>query len=215
VLIASGVRYDLAVESPEYVRELTSHHVGGYLKIAPEALSDGPLSKMMKPGMDTYYRFKELFDRFSKEAGKEQYLIPYFIAAHPGTQDTDMLELALWLKSNGFRADQVQAFLPGPMATATAMYYTGLNPLKRVSRDSEKVYIPKGGRQRKLHKAFLRYHDPENWPLLREGLAALGREDLIGPGKSRLVPHESTRSAFRSKGNKKGLEFRTQHTRKR
>ena len=215
VLIASGVRYDLAVESPEYVRELTSHHVGGYLKIAPEALSDGPLSKMMKPGMDTYYRFKELFDRFSKEAGKEQYLIPYFIAAHPGTQDTDMLELALWLKSNGFRADQVQAFLPGPMATATAMYYTGLNPLKRVSRDSEKVYIPKGGRQRRLHKAFLRYHDPANWPLLREGLAALGREDLIGPGKSRLVPHESTRSAFRSKGNKKGLEFRTQHTRKR
>ena len=215
VLIASGIRYDLAVESPEYVKELTSHHVGGYLKIAPEALGDGPLSKMMKPGMGSYYRFKELFDKFSKEAGKEQYLIPYFIAAHPGTHDADMLELALWLKSNGFRADQVQAFLPGPMATATAMYYTGLNPLKRVSRDSEKVYIPKGGRQRRLHKAFLRYHDPANWPVLREGLTALGREDLIGPGKSRLVPSESASATFRSKRNKKGQEFRTQHTKKR
>lgn len=215
VLIASGIRYDLAVESPEYVRELTSHHVGGYLKIAPEALNDGPLSKMMKPGMDSYYRFKELFDRFSKEAGKEQYLIPYFIAAHPGTHDADMLELALWLKSNGFRADQVQAFLPGPMATATAMYYTGLNPLKRVSRDSEQVYIPKGGRQRRLHKAFLRYHDPANWPILREGLTALGREDLIGSGKGKLVPLESSRVISRSKRNAKKSEFRTQHTRKR
>ena len=137
VLIASGVRYDLAIESPEYVKELAQHHVGGYLKIAPEAIGEGPLSKMMKPGVGTYYRFKELFDRYSKEAGKEQYLIPYFIAAHPGTTDEDMLELALWLKKNGFRADQVQAFLPGPMATATAMYHSGKNPLKRVTRDSE------------------------------------------------------------------------------
>ena len=118
VLIASGVRYDLAIESPEYVKELAQHHVGGYLKIAPEAIGEGPLSKMMKPGVGTYYRFKELFDRYSKEAGKEQYLIPYFIAAHPGTTDEDMLELALWLKKNGFRADQVQAFLPSPMTTA-------------------------------------------------------------------------------------------------
>ena len=216
VLIASGVRYDLAIESPEYVKELTSHHVGGYLKIAPEALSEGPLSKMMKPGMGSYYRFKEMFDKYSKEAGKEQYLIPYFIAAHPGTTDTDMLELALWLKSHGFRADQVQAFLPGPMATATAMYYTGLNPLKRISRDSDSVYIPKGGRQRRLHKAFLRYHDPQNWPILREGLTALGRNDLIGPGKTKLVPHESaSRSPFGRNRKLKGQEVRTQHTKRR
>ncbi|NCW57720.1 MAG: YgiQ family radical SAM protein, partial [Gammaproteobacteria bacterium] len=144
VLIASGVRYDLAIESPEYVKELAQHHVGGYLKIAPEAIGEGPLSKMMKPGVGTYYRFKELFDRYSKEAGKEQYLIPYFIAAHPGTTDEDMLELALWLKKNGFRADQVQAFLPSPMATATAMYHSGKNPLRRVARNSEEVTIPKG-----------------------------------------------------------------------
>ena len=188
VLIASGVRYDLAIESPEYVQELAQHHVGGYLKIAPEAIGDGPLSKMMKPGVGTYDRFKELFDKFSKEAGKEQYLIPYFIAAHPGTRDEDMLELALWLKRNGFRADQVQAFLPSPMATATAMYHSGKNPLHRVTRTSEDVVIPKGTRQRRLHKAFLRYHDPNNWPLLREALRQMGRSDLIGNGRNQLVP---------------------------
>ncbi len=188
VLIASGVRYDLAIESPEYVKELAQHHVGGYLKIAPEAIAEGPLSKMMKPGVGTYDRFKELFDRFSKEAGKEQYLIPYFIAAHPGTRDEDMLELALWLKRNGFRADQVQAFLPSPMATATAMYHSGKNPLHKVSRTSEEVVIPKGIRQRRLHKAFLRYHDPNNWPVLREALRQMGRTDLIGNGRHQLVP---------------------------
>jgi uncharacterized radical SAM protein YgiQ len=188
VLIASGVRYDLAIESPEYVKELAQHHVGGYLKIAPEAIGEGPLSKMMKPGVGTYDRFKELFDRYSKEAGKQQYLIPYFIAAHPGTTDEDMLELAMWLKKNGFRADQVQAFLPSPMATATAMYHSGKNPLRRVTRGSEDVVIPRGLKVRRLHKAFLRYHDANNWPLLREALRRMGRADLIGPGKQHLVP---------------------------
>ncbi len=188
VLIASGVRYDLAIESPEYVKELATHHTGGYLKIAPEAIGDGPLSKMMKPGVGTYYRFKELFDRYSKEAGKEQYLIPYFIAAHPGTRETDMLELALWLKKNGFRADQVQAFLPSPMATATAMYHSGKNPLKKITRSSEEVVIPRGIKVRRLHKAFLRYHDSENWPLLREALRRMGRADLIGNGVRHLIP---------------------------
>jgi len=188
VLIASGVRYDLAVESPEYVKELATHHVGGYLKIAPEAIAEGPLSKMMKPGIGTYHRFKELFDRYSAEAGKEQYLIPYFIAAHPGTTDQDMLDLALWLKANGFRADQVQAFLPGPMATATAMWHTGKNPLRKVTRDSETVIVPKGHAQRRLHKALLRYHDANNWPMIREALKRMGRVDLIGNAKHQLVP---------------------------
>jgi len=188
VLIGSGLRYDLAVRSPEYVKELVSHHVGGYLKIAPEHTEAGPLSKMMKPGMDTYEKFKRLFDQASRAAGKEQYLIPYFIAAHPGTTDQDMLELALWLKRNGFRLDQVQTFLPTPLALATAMWHTGKNPLKRVSPRSEAVAVVRGGRQRKLHKAFLRYHDPENWPLLRETLKQMGRADLIGPGKRCLVP---------------------------
>lgn len=212
VLIASGVRYDLAIESPEYVRELAQHHVGGYLKIAPEAIGEGPLSKMMKPGIGTYDRFKELFDRYSREAGKEQYLIPYFIAAHPGTTDEDMLELALWLKRNGFRADQVQAFLPSPMATATAMYHSGKNPLRRVSRSSEEVVIPKGLKVRRLHKAFLRYHDANNWPTLREALRRMGRADLIGPGKQHLVPAwQPAGTGGMQEGQRK--PFRTQHVR--
>ncbi|MCC6303196.1 MAG: YgiQ family radical SAM protein [Gammaproteobacteria bacterium] len=188
VLVASGLRYDLAVKSPAYVKELVTHHVGGYLKIAPEHTESGPLSKMMKPGMGAYDRFKALFEKYSKEAGKEQYLIPYFIAAHPGTTDQDMLELALWLKRNGFRADQVQTFLPSPMASATAMYHSGKNPLRKVTRRSEAVPIPRGLKQRRLHKAFLRYHDPDNWPLLREALKRMGRADLIGNGKRHLVP---------------------------
>jgi uncharacterized radical SAM protein YgiQ len=188
ILIASGLRYDLAVKSPKYVEELATHHVGGYLKIAPEHVAEGPLSHMMKPGIGTYDRFKELFDRASKRAGKEQYLIPYFIAAHPGTTDDDMLQLALWLKKNGFRADQVQAFLPSPMASATAMYHSGKNPLGRVRRRGGDVHVPKGLKVRRLHKAFLRYHDPENWPLLRDALHRMGREDLIGNGKRHLVP---------------------------
>ena len=188
ILIGSGLRYDLAVESPEYVKELVTHHVGGYLKIAPEHTEGSPLSMMMKPGIGSYDRFKQMFDKYSAEAGKKQYLIPYFIAAHPGTRDEDMMHLAVWLKKNGFRADQVQTFYPSPMATATAMYHSGKNPLKRVGRDSEAVDIVRGEKRRRLHKAFLRYHDPQHWPLLREALKAMGRADLIGNGKQHLIP---------------------------
>ncbi|MFM8466498.1 MAG: YgiQ family radical SAM protein [Oxalobacteraceae bacterium] len=192
IQIGSGLRYDLAVRSPEYVKELVTHHVGGLLKIAPEHSEDGPLSKMMKPGMGSYYRFKELFDKYSKEAGKEQYLIPYFIAAHPGTTDDDMLNLALWLKQNDFRLDQVQTFLPTPMAMATAMYHTRKNPLRKIARDSETVETPRLAKIRKFHKALLRYHDPSNWEVLREGLKRMGRTDLIGNGAQHLVPRSDT-----------------------
>jgi len=188
VLVSSGLRYDLAVRNPEYVKELVTHHVGGYLKIAPEHTEEGPLSHMMKPSIGSYDKFKTMFEKYSKEAGKEQYLIPYFIAAHPGTSDQDMLELALWLKKNGLRADQVQTFLPTPMAIATAMYHTHRNPLKKVSRTSEAVETVRASSMRKLHKAFLRYHDAENWPLLRDALKEMGRADLIGNGKKHLIP---------------------------
>jgi uncharacterized radical SAM protein YgiQ len=188
VLIASGLRYDIAVETPEYVKELVTHHVGGYLKIAPEHTERGPLDKMMKPGIGTYDTFKAMFEKYTREAGKKQYLIPYFIAAHPGTTDNDMMNLALWLKRNKFRADQVQTFYPSPMATATAMYHSGKNPLKRVTRKSESVPAIRKLSQRRLHKAFLRYHDPDNWPLLRDELKKMGRRDLIGNGKMHLVP---------------------------
>ena len=188
ILIGSGVRYDLAVKSPEYVKELVQHHVGGYLKIAPEHSEENVLSKMMKPGMSAYDEFKAMFEKFSAEAGKKQYLIPYFIAAHPGTTDNDMLNLALWLKKYDFKLDQVQTFTPTPMAMATAMYHSGKNPLRKVTVDSENVAIPKAGNVRKLHKAFIRYHDPNNWPMLREALIKMGREDLIGNTKQHLIP---------------------------
>jgi uncharacterized radical SAM protein YgiQ len=213
VLIASGLRYDLAVKDPEYVRELVSHHVGGHLKIAPEHTEAGPLSRMMKPGMGSYDLFREMFDRFSREAGKEQYLIPYFIAAHPGTTTEDMMNLALWLKRNNFKADQVQTFIPSPMSTATAMYHGGRNPLRRVNYKSDKVITAKGLRARRLHKAFLRYHDPENWTLLRETLKKIGRADLIGSGRNHLIPAKQT--VPRTASKRKHKTFRTQHVRKR
>jgi uncharacterized radical SAM protein YgiQ len=211
VLIASGLRYDLAVETPEYVKELVTHHVGGYLKIAPEHTEDGPLGHMMKPGIGTYERFKTLFDTYSKQAGKKQYLIPYFIAAHPGTRDEDMVNLALWLKHNKFRADQVQTFYPSPMATATAMYHSRHNPLKRIRRTNEALPVVNKLKQRRLHKAFLRYHDPENWPLLRDELKRMGRRDLIGNGKLHLVPSRDPPKRHRLV-KEKSRPFATQHT---
>jgi uncharacterized radical SAM protein YgiQ len=189
VLIASGLRYDLAVHAPAYVRELVTHHVGGYLKIAPEHTEPGPLAKMMKPGIGSFERFRQLFERFSREAGKEQYLIPYFIAAHPGTSDEDMLNLALWLKRNRFRPDQVQAFLPTPMALATAMYHSGRNPLKPVgpapSASASCACASAGctrpscaGTTRTTGRCCARP-------------CAMGRADLIGNGKRHLVPSAS------------------------
>jgi uncharacterized radical SAM protein YgiQ len=216
IFIASGVRYDLAVRSPEWIRELAQHHTGGYLKIAPEHTEAGPLRHMMKPGIGAYDRFKELFDRYSQEAGKEQYLIPYFIAAHPGTTDEDMLNLALWLKRNGFRPDQVQAFLPSPMASATAMYHTGYNPLRSL-KAKERVHVVKGLERRRLHKAFLRYHDPNNWPMLREALRRMGRSDLIGSGKYQLVPSWQPAGTGQAREGRRGSRIQpgvalTQHT---
>ncbi|KAB7627671.1 YgiQ family radical SAM protein [Alkalilimnicola sp. S0819] len=220
VLVASGLRYDLAVKDPEYVEELVSHHVGGYLKIAPEHTEDGPLTRMMKPGMGSYYEFKRMFERFSERAGKQQFLIPYFISAHPGTTDEDMLNLALWLRNNGFRADQVQNFYPSPMASATAMYHTGKDPLHRIdAKAPSDIPVPKGARQRRLHKAFLRYHDPDNWPLLRDALKRMGREDLIGYSKQHLVPptqpanHPSAkREARQGRAQPRKGQVLTQHT---
>jgi len=192
ILIASGVRYDLAIESPEYVKELATHHVGGYLKIAPEHTEEGPLNKMMKPGMGSYNKFKEMFDHYSKLAGKKQYLIPYFISAHPGTTDLDMVNLALWLKENDFKLDQVQNFYPSPLANATTLYHTEIDSLRNVKKDSATVAVPKGTIQRRLHKAILRYHDPANWGIIREALKKMGlARKLIGSQPGCLVPNES------------------------
>ena len=214
ILIASGVRYDLAVQDPRYVKELVTHHVGGYLKIAPEHTEDGPLSKMMKPGMGAYDQFKELFDKYSKEAGKKQYLIPYFISAHPGTKDEDMVNMALWLKSNDFKLDQVQNFYPSPMANATTIYHTEMNSLRNIKNNKEQVPVPKGARQRRLHKAILRYHDPSGWPMIRDALRSMGKANLIGKGPNCLVPEEGRdekvhKGAGKGKGGRPAL---TRHT---
>ncbi|WP_257453934.1 YgiQ family radical SAM protein [Archangium lipolyticum] len=194
VFIASGVRYDLAERSPEYVKELAAHHVGGQLSVAPEHVSPRVLEKMKKPGIESFERFQNMFACASEEAGKEQYDIPYFISGHPGSTLEDMVELALWLKKNGKRPRQVQDFIPTPMAMATAMYYSGYDPLKM-----EPVYTAKGLREKRLQKALLLYWNPEHWPLAREALTLAGREDLIGRGPQALVPPETAAEASRRK----------------
>ncbi len=213
VLIGSGVRFDLAVKSPAYIRALVADHVGGYLKIAPEHTEKGTLDLMLKPGIETFEGFRSQFQAAAKAAGKDFFLIPYFIAAHPGTTDEDMLNLALWLKKNGFRVDQVQTFLPAPMALSTAMYHTGFNPLAPVRRaGAPGVATAKGLRRRRLHKAFLRYHDAENWPMLREALVAMGRADLIGPGKAHLVPAWQPRGTGQGGEGRRGGKMRNSVT---
>ena len=210
VAVASGLRYDLALKDPEYIEELVTHHVGGYLKIAPEHSEQKTLSKMMKPSISSYDEFKVLFDRFSKKAGKEQYLIPYFIAAHPGCDAEEMLNLSLWLKDHDFKPDQVQTFYPSPMALATAMYYSEKNPLEKVRYKSEMLSVCKDIDQRRLQKAFLRYHDEKNWPILRKALTNLGRHDLIGNGKHHLIPPDMT-PVKRSVNNKQRANRRHKH----
>lgn len=209
VLIASGVRYDLAIEHPEYIQELATHHVGGYLKIAPEHTEEGPLAKMMKPGMGSYNKFKEMFDHYSKLAGKKQYLIPYFISAHPGTTDRDMVNLALWLKENDFKLDQVQNFYPSPLANATTLYHTELNSLRNVTsknlaKDGGRITVPKGTIQRRLHKAILRYHDPVNWAQIRQALTKMGLTKLIGSSPNCLVPRETRNEKLLANKNRQG-----------
>jgi uncharacterized radical SAM protein YgiQ len=195
ITIGSGLRHDLALRAPEYVAELAAHHVSGLLKVAPEHSEPGPLAHMMKPAIDAFAAFATLFERESRRAGKKQHLVPYFIAAHPGTSDEDMLKLALWLKARGFRPDQVQTFLPAPLTLATTMYHTGINPAKSLAAAPDRVAAARGERQRRLHKAFLRWHDPSNWPLLREALMKMGRTDLIGNGPRCLVPRAGRETA--------------------
>jgi uncharacterized radical SAM protein YgiQ len=194
VFIASGIRTDLAERSPEYVKELAEHHVGGQLSVAPEHVSPRVLEKMKKPGIESFQRFQEMFACASREAGKEQYDIPYFISGHPGSTLGDMIELAQWLKQHGKRPRQVQDFIPTPMSMAACMYYSGYDPFTL-----EKVYTATGLREKKLQKALLLYWNPEQWPLAREALREAGREDLIGRGPQCLVPHETAAERARAR----------------
>ena len=183
VYIASGIRYDLAERSPEFIRELAKHHTGGQLSVAPEHSSPEVLKKMKKPGIESYERFAQAFCQASGEAGKEQYLIPYFITGHPGSTLADTIDLALYLKRNNLRPRQVQDFIPTPMAIATAMYYTGIDPLT-----NEPVYTATDLREKRMMKALILWWDEASWPLAREALIKAGRQDLIGRGPRCLIP---------------------------
>jgi uncharacterized radical SAM protein YgiQ len=185
VFIASGVRYDLAERSPEFVAELARHHTGGQLSVAPEHSKKDVLDRMKKPGIESYERFVEQFSCASEAAGKEQHLVPYFISGHPGSTLRDMVELAVYLKKNDLRPRQVQDFIPTPMAVATTMFHTGIDPLTM-----EPVYTATELREKRMMKALLFYWDETHWPLAREALVKAGRRDLIGKSARCLVPEQ-------------------------
>ncbi len=183
VFLASGVRYDLAERSPEFVKALAQHHVGGQLSVAPEHIDEDVLNKMKKPGVESYDRFATMFQCASEDAGKEQHLVPYYISGHPGSTLEAMIELALHLKRQGVRPRQVQDFIPTPMSMATAMYWTGLDPFT-----AKPVYTATVLADKRKQKALLLYWDPAHHDLAREALVDAGRRDLIGSGASALVP---------------------------
>lgn len=195
VLVASGIRMDLAQLSPEYMQELAAHHVGGHLKVAPEHTDPIVLGLMKKPVNNNFEGFTDEFKRASQEAGKpKQYIVPYFIASHPGSDLHAMIGLALFLKRNGYRPDQVQDFIPAPFDIATCMYYTGIDPFSK-----EQVYVARQLRDRKLQRALMQFFKPENWFSVREALIQAGRQDLIGGGCDCLIPANPPREALEAR----------------
>jgi uncharacterized radical SAM protein YgiQ len=191
VFVASGIRMDLARRSPEYMKDLVRHHVGGHLKVAPEHSDAGVLELMRKPASDDFDKFAEVFDRESKAAGKKQYIIPYYIASHPGSDLNAMIDLALFLKRNHYRPDQVQDFIPAPFDVATAMYYTGIDPFTK-----KPVYVAQHLRDRKLQRALMQFFKPENYFDVRKALEQAGRQDLIGSGCDCLIPASPPKEAL-------------------
>jgi uncharacterized radical SAM protein YgiQ len=183
VHIASGIRMDLANLDDTYVSELVTHHVGGHLKVAPEHQSDRVLALMKKPSHREFEVFAKKFKRASERAGKEQYLVPYFIASHPGSRVEDMIELAVFLKKHGYRPRQVQDFIPAPMDIATCIYHTGIDPLTMAPVDTVKKL-----RDRQTQRALMQFFEPSNWFLVHKALVDAGRRDLIGSGKQCLIP---------------------------
>ena len=198
VFVASGIRMDLAQRSSEYMDELVAHHVGGHLKVAPEHTDPDVLKRMKKPNQEDYAGFADAFKEASARAGKpRQYLVPYYIASHPGSDLNAMIDLALFLKRNGYRPDQVQDFIPAPFDIATCMYHTGLDPFT-----GEEVYTPKGLRDRKMQRALMQFFKPENYFEVREALFKAGRQDLIGSGCDALIPANPPREALKARMEK-------------
>jgi uncharacterized radical SAM protein YgiQ len=206
VLVASGIRMDLARRSPEYMRELVRHHVGGRLKVAPEHTDPNVLDKMRKPGIDDFEQFTEVFNAESAKTGKKQYLVPYFIASHPGSDLDAMIDLAVFLKRHGYRPDQVQDFIPAPFDVATAMYYTGMDPFTK-----KPVHVARQLRDRKLQRALMQFFKPENYFEVREALRQAGRQDLIGNGCDCLIPATPPREAIEARRTDANARFRGDH----
>jgi uncharacterized radical SAM protein YgiQ len=191
VFVASGVRYDLANRSPAFIEVMAKHHTGGQLSVAPEHSDKRVLDKMKKPGIEHYDAFVEQFQCASRESGKEQHLVPYFISGHPGSTLESMVDLAVYLKEHGMKPRQVQDFIPTPMSMATCMYYTGMDPFTR-----EPVYTAKDMHEKRMQKALLLYWDPAQHELVREALERTGRTELIGSGPRCLVPPASGKGSL-------------------
>jgi len=206
VLVASGIRMDLARQSPEYIEELTQHHVGGHLKVAPEHVDPDVLFKMRKPANDDFEFFTDKFKDASSKAGKKQYIIPYFIASHPGSSIESMIELAVFLKRNGYKPDQVQDFIPAPLDVATSMYYTGLDPFSL-----KEVYIARALRDRKSQRALMQFFKPENYFEVRDALREAGRSDLIGEGCDCLIPSKPPKEAIDRRRDDANNRFRGEY----
>ena len=206
VLVASGIRMDLARRSPEYMRELAEHHVGGHLKVAPEHTDPSVLALMKKPGIDDFQKFDQEFQAASKRAGKQQFLVPYFIASHPGSTLDAMIDLAVFLKRNHYRPDQVQDFIPSPFDIAACMYHTGLDPFSK-----QPVYIARHLRDRKLQRALMQFFKPENYFEVRRALEQAGRQDLIGSGCDSLIPAQPPRKALDQRRRRANQQAREQY----
>ena len=206
VLVASGLRMDLAQRSPRYIRELSRHHVGGHLKVAPEHTDPEVLARMRKPSGDDFEKFAEVFKAESKKAGKKQYLVPYFIASHPGSDLDAMIDLAVFLKRGGYRPDQVQDFIPAPFDVATAMYHTGIDPFAK-----KPVFIAKHLRDRKLQRALMQFFKPENYVEVRRALLKAGRGDLIGNGCAALISTTPPREAIVHRREQANQRFAGEH----
>ncbi|MEO0479744.1 MAG: YgiQ family radical SAM protein [Planctomycetota bacterium] len=191
VRVASGIRMDLAADDPEYLEELAEHHVGGFLKVAPEHASDRVLNLMKKPSKGSFEEFDQNFRAASNRIGKDQYLVPYFIASHPGSGVEDMIELAVFLKQRGYKPRQVQDFIPAPMDIATCMYFTGLDPMTM-----QEVDTPKKLKDRKVQRALMQFFKPENWFVVRKALLDAGRKELIGSGEMCLIPAKPPKEAL-------------------